>query len=166
MKVLDSGIIKSKSDIYALDIIDFNRLNGCFENTDDAMNTIFSWFNHSAFFTVVEINDYYDAPVFDNFPGWKHAGNHEDNGRYLWNWMNWKHPGIDLRFGDEPDFSGAFPFGGLFWGDIGKISASAFAMTQKGLDENSLWITSKGKKQITIQPLYNINDTLGELLGT
>ena len=138
-------------DILSLDIIDFNRLNGYWDNPAQALDTIFSWFNpelycgyNVATITKVRIPNFNDAPIRTDFPGWSHVGGHEAIAKDYWDWFYWNHPGGNLHLSDSPDFYGNFEDGTMFWGDIGKVSASAFAITQKTMGANDLWISIPG----------------------
>ena len=148
MKIQSRKKITDMLDIVELDIIDFNRLNGVWANPADAMRTIFSWFNpenyhgyNVATITVADIPDFFDAPMRDDFPEWEHLGNHLETATAYWDWFYWRHPKGELILSDSPDFQGVFEDGYRFWGDIGKVSASAFAHTQKQLGANDLWIS-------------------------
>ncbi len=54
MPVVEQKLIESERDIMKLDIIDWNRLNGSWANSFDALQTIASWFAHNAYYTVVK----------------------------------------------------------------------------------------------------------------
>jgi hypothetical protein len=103
MPVEEQGLIESERDIMKLDIIDWNRLNGSWANSFDALQTIASWFVQKAYFTVVK-HDLRFAPNID-WPGWKHAGSHEYLGHLYWNDFYYRQRG-NLVFSDEPGFFG------------------------------------------------------------
>ena len=153
-------------DVLSLDIIDFNRLNGHWSNSADALKTIFSWFDGMAVVTVAELQNYIKAPGRDDWPGWDHVGSHEDVGKSYWNWFWWNHPKGELYFSDAPDFYGKFEDGSRFWGDVGRVSASTFAYTQKMLRKHDLWISllGDGSRQVLIEPLVDINKLFSELV--
>ena len=159
MEIIEQKLITSPLDIIGLDIIDFHRLNGVWTNSRQAIETIFSWFNNLAIFTKIRIHNFNDAPIRDDWPGWDHVGSHSEIGQKYWNWFFWNHPSGKLYFSDSPDFYGEFPEGSRFFGDIGLVSASAFAFTQKQLRAHDLWITisGNGKEQILIEPLIDIS---------
>ena len=165
MEVIRQFTISSAIDLLGLDIIDFNRLNGVWKDPGEAMNTILSWFDGVAIATEVKVHDYFNAPMRDDFPGWKHIGTHEKIGRYYWNWFWWHHENGNLYFSDAPDFYGNLEDGSRFWGDIGKISASAFARTQKQMRDHDIWVTLKGdgSRQVVIEPKINILEKYGEM---
>jgi len=154
MEIISQKLITDPLDIMSAPIIDFNRLNGVWECAADAVRTIFSWFDHMATITIVDIPDFHNAPERDDWPGWDHVGGHPELGRKYWNWFFWRHPRGKLKFSDSPDFYGGFGDGALFWGDIGKVSASAFAMTQKQLRAHDLWVSvlGGGIRQVLIEP--------------
>lgn len=160
MKLLRQFPVRDQLDIVSLDIIDFNRLNGCFRNSAEAITTIFSWFNPHNFsghkiatVTIIEVPDFFNAPQRDDWPGWEHSGRHVEVGRNYWNWFFLGQPKGELHLGDSPDFYGQLPNEHNFWGDIGKVSASTFAMVQKTLGANDLWISllDEGKTQVIIE---------------
>jgi len=145
-------------DVLSLDIIDFNRLNGHWSDSSGALKTIFSWFDGMAVATVAKIHNYLEAPKRDDWPGWDHCGSHSGVGQTYWNWFWWNHPNGELCFDDQPDFFGMFDDGSRFWGDVGKVSASTFAMSQKFLRKNDLWISllGDGSRQVLIESLVDI----------
>ena len=53
MPVVEQKLIESERDIMKLDIIDWNRLNGSWANSFDALQTITSWFVHKAYYTIL-----------------------------------------------------------------------------------------------------------------
>jgi len=149
------------------EIIDFNRLNAVWKNSGDALKTIFSWFDNVATITKVRIPDFHDAPIRDDWPEWKNIGNHPQIGKAYWNWFFLHHERGELNFSDAPDFYGEFEGGGMFWGDIGKVSASTFAMTQKGMSAGDLWISllEDGGLQVVIECHINIVEIAIPLSG-
>jgi len=166
MPVVEQRLIESERDIMKLDIIDWNRLNGSWANSFDALQTIASWFAHKAYYTVVK-HDLRFAPNID-WPRWKHAGSHEYLGHLYWNDFYYRQRG-NLVFSDEPDFHGTLnhPDGGIshFWGDIGKVSAQIFALTQKELGAHDLWISVVDEHtQIIIEPFVNLRDQWASML--
>lgn len=144
-----------------LNIVDLQRPNGFWNSPGDALRTIFSWLDNSATFTIADIHDFDVAPKRDDFPNWSHVGRHQEVGEKLWNWFHWKFPNSLLQLHDSPDFSGRFYDpeiqGGCCWfcGDIGRVSASAFAISISRMNANQLWISvvNGGYRQIIIEPL-------------
>jgi hypothetical protein len=160
--VLSSKLIETPFDILEADILDFNRRNGYFNNSGDALKTIFNLFDRLAVITTLYIPAFQDAPIKDNWSGWEHCGNHTQYGQLYWNWFFQEHPGAQLTFSDSPDFYGVFESGSLFWGDIGQVSASTFAMIQKGMGKHDVWISVKGDGRVhtIIETLVDIPDLL------
>ena len=151
------AIITSIKDILNLHIIDFGRLNGCWENELDAMETIGSWFINKAVVTQMKIKDFHHSPPCDKPFSWQHIGGHVSIGKRYRDWFDWVHPEEELNFGDSPDFWGRIG-DQMFWGDIGKVSASTFALTQKGMGAHDLWISllGDGSHQVIIETQYSI----------
>ena len=166
MEIISQKLITDPFDIIDAGIIDLHRLNGHWKTSGDALRTIFSWFDRKATLTVAHIPTFHDAPERNDWPGWVHVGNHSAYGKLYWNWFFWNHPGGELHFSDSPDFFGNFPKGESFWGDIGIVSASAFALTQKGMRLGDLWISvlDDGTRQVLIEPHYSILETYGEMI--
>lgn len=156
--------ITTPYDILELDIIDFNRLNGVFRDTREALETVFSWFNNTAVVTDAIIDDFFDAPKRIDWPGWDHCGNHPEIGELYWNWFFWKGLGT-IQFSDSPDFHGTIG-DKLFFGDIGKVSASTFALTQKGMGSHDLWISilDNGRRHIIVETQIDISEEVGRLI--
>lgn len=159
MKILEQGTIKDSYDIMKLNIIDWNRLNGSWSNAGEALKTITSWFKGRAQYSIVEY-DLTIAPNRNDWPEWNHIGNHERMGRLYWNTFKGREiEGETLVFSDAPDFYGKMvAFEGCsrkfvdFWGDIGRVSAQAFAITQKSMRAHDIWISLPDEKhQIIIE---------------
>jgi hypothetical protein len=170
MGIIKQKLITSTEDILEANIIDFNRLNGCWDSPVGALQTILSWFRNAATIAYFQIEDFYDAPEREDWPGWKHIGNHPELGRKYWNWFFWKHSNGQLWFSDSPDFGGILPSDdsgrrNWFWGDIGKVSASAFARVQKQMSDGDIWISvlGDGKQHVVIEPHYSISDLWGKI---
>lgn len=159
--IIDQRMIYNSQDVLKLKIIDWNRLNGYWNNPAEALDAITSWFAGNAYYSIIE-HDIRAAPQRDDFPGWKHVGAHEEIGELFWNDFHDRLNG-KLTFSDSPDFYGELygedgKVGNLFWGDIGQVSASAFAHTQKQLSAHDLWISVLSEtRQIIIEPLIDIN---------
>lgn len=170
MEIIDQFLITDPLQLMKLGIIDFHRLNGAWADSEQAIRCIFSWFDHLAVATCIVIPNYHNAPKRNDFPEWKHAGNHPEEGEEYWNWFNWNHEGGELNFSDSPDFWGNFEDGTEFWGDIGKVSASAFAGTQKQMGAHTLWISVlgyygrdyKSSYQVLIEPLVSLRELWGK----
>jgi hypothetical protein len=159
-------LITSEHDIMTLDIINWRGLNGSWRNPGDALRTIASWFINTTHYTITPI-DLEQAPHRDDFPGWKHIGDHPRMGHLYWNWF---HDNLDgeLYFSDSPDFYGTFRNDGgpdaHFYGDIERVSAQAFAITQKRMNFGDIWISVFINKQIIIEPMVDIQERYTELL--
>lgn len=165
MVIRDHGLIRSEQDIMKLNIVDWKRYDP-WPNPQAAMNTIFSWFNHMAHYTVLE-EDMTQCPERNDFPGWEHVGDHEEYGRMYWNWFHYWHGDCgELHFSDSPDFQGVFHYPDKeqwFWGDIGQCSAQALARTQKQMSANDLWISiTAANVQVLIEPSVSIFDLFGQ----
>jgi len=80
---IEHGLIKTESDIFKLNIMDWNRLNGYWCSPSEAVHTIASWFKGHTHYTVMDA-DLREAPDRGDFPGWDHVGDHERQGRLYW----------------------------------------------------------------------------------
>src|SRR5437879_4304313 len=87
---LQHKLIRSENDILDLNIVDWNRLNGYWNSPSGAVHTIASWFINTAHATRIEM-DISKAPIRNDFPGWKHVGDHERIGQLYWNWFHYNH---------------------------------------------------------------------------
>jgi len=167
MEVIEQEFFTSELDIMKLGIIDWNRLNGSWRNPQDALQTISSWFLLGAAYTIIQ-QDLTEFPDRDDWPGWRHAGRHDRLGRLYWNAFYGSDMGT-ITFADEPDFSGTLVFPRYkrhFWGDIGKVSAQCFAMTQKCMRKGDLWISVLDERtQVIIEADYDIAATYEKSLG-
>lgn len=178
MKVIEQEMIDSQEDLVKLGIIDWNRLNGTSLNMAEAMRDISGWLIGSAVYTVAE-SDLTLAPQRDDFPEWGHEGNaHMALARLFWNDFKYHHPTSELILVDEPDFYGTLkseePSPALkedrsfywsdekghahFWGDIGQVSASAFALTViRKMKKGDIWISVLNEKQqVVIEATENL----------
>jgi hypothetical protein len=158
---IEHGLIRSEKDIMRLNIIDWKRHNP-WASPQAAMDTIFSWFNLAAHYTIMD-DDMDKYPARDDFPGWKHVGNHVLYAKSYWNWFQYHHGDYgELTFDDSPDFYGQFNFpDGVkrFWGDIGQCSCGAIARSQKQMDAGDLWISIRESgTQIIIEPTISIRE--------
>lgn len=177
MKLIEQKVITSQYDFVRLGIIDWNRLNGTSPNIAQAMQDISSWFIDTTAYTIIE-HDLSAAPKRDDFPEWHHIGNtHEGLARLFWNDFKYCYPEGELIFSDEPDFYGTMKDSALkvpedrlfyetetmghahFWGDIGQVSASAFALTAiRKMQKGDLWISLLSKnRQVIIEALDDLN---------
>lgn len=167
MKVLDQGFFQSDYDILKLNIIDWNRLNGTWGNPGDAIRTITSWLVGRAGYTVLE-SDLHRYPVRNDWPGWEHPGDHERLGRLYWNCFHASHLG-ELHFSDAPDFYGRIVTQDgeqQIWGDIGKVSAQAFAITQKKMGKHDIWVSVLDDvREVVIESLTDNGEDWVQMLG-
>lgn len=171
-KLIEQGIIRSTDDITRLNFIDFGRLNGHFQNNIlSALRAASTLLVNTTAFTVAQ-TDLRAFPARSDWPGWTHAGNHESLGKLYWNFFFWGFQGRSpqLRFHDEPDFSGSFidDTGVERWiyGDIGQVSASTFIVdTYKSMRGHDLWISVLDEhRQIILEPQIDIVDAYGDKL--
>jgi len=158
---ITSKLIESPLDLLEADIIDIQRCSP-FPNSAKALQACYSGLERAAYLTIIEINDFWDAPEREDWSGWKHSSNHDKIGEQLWNWLWWKCSDIikSLSFGDSPDFLGEFCNGSWFSGDIGKVSPLAFMLTAGGrFRANDLWVSilDDGARQVIIEPVYNVS---------
>lgn len=151
-KLIYETMIESELDLLELDIIDFKRVSH-FRNQRQALEIAAGWLKGIALVTVVEVDDFWDIPDRDDFPGWDHVGHHPKTGKQFWNWFHYHNPGSELYLGDSPDLCGILEGGSLFFGDIGMVSASAFILSVKTLSQNDIWISVSldGTKQTVIE---------------
>lgn len=142
--ILEQGIISSVGDFVRLNIVDWKRHKPC-KSEQQAMDVVSSWFVNRFAYTIAKV-DLFKYPERDDFPGWKHAGNHEEIGQMFWNHFKYCFDG-ELRFHDSPDFSGVIyhrnstPQEYPFYGDIGKVSPMAIRDIIDGLYPYTLWIS-------------------------
>ena len=146
MKMLEQWYVTSLEDVGKLHIIDFNRLNGYWENNPArALKTIGSWLINRTCATYIEC-DLKQFPVHPGFQ-WEHVGNHEPLGQLYWNAFHNMFIG-EIHFQDAPDFSGRIYFEERgskpvhFEGDIGQVSASTFALdVLPTMHKDDIWIS-------------------------
>ncbi len=143
--LLEEGNFSLESDLMALDIIDFDRLNGYWPNPGAAMRTIFSHIKDGrASYSIYQVPDFDSVPSREDFPKWKHTGDHLQLGKRFWNWFLFKFPQYELNLMDSPDFQAIKRTGersDWIWGDFGRVSASAFAWSQKMMRPGHIWIS-------------------------
>lgn len=156
--VVDHGVIRSSGDLARLGIVDWHRYKPYWKSTQQAIESVGSRFVNSFTFMVVEM-DLRAFPKRDDFPGWRHVGNHETYGELYWNHFHYTFEG-DLHFDDTPDFFGTIihkdrnPSEYGFWGDIGQVSPITFLETWRLLAPYTLWISVLNETtQVIIQPL-------------
>lgn len=129
----------------SLDIIDFRRLNGYWSDPGAAMRTIFSHMcDGRASYCVYQVPDFDDAPLRNDFPNWTHVGDHVQLGRRFWNWFHHRFAKYHLNLSDSPDFQAHRIDDSTrhwIWGDFGQVSASAFALSQKQMVPDDMWIS-------------------------
>lgn len=146
-ETLEEGeFIKSPGDLARLNIIDFNRYKTYWKSPSHALDIIASYivgFRYS----IVKIYPY-RCPERSDFPGWKHAGRHEDVGRLFWNFFKYVFDEQSkLYFHDQPDLSGSIynasldPNTRVFHGDIGLVSPITFLDTNKFTFAPHMWIS-------------------------
>lgn len=166
MAIIESKLIESVYDLVDLRIIDWNRLNGYWDNELEAMETIANRFIGRATYSVIEC-DLYKVPYYRDRSElqWTHVGDsHWDLGYLYWNHFLFRDIGT-IRFSDQPDFRGKFSFKdgstAQFWGDIGVVSASTFAHTQRGFRPGDVWISVlDSKTQVVIESHVDLHDLL------
>ena len=165
MTVLNKTQLLHPDDVLTLNLIDFTRLNGYWDNLLQAAETIFSWWD-GAIVTTIKHENYHDAPEREDWPGWEHTGDHPFQGRQYWNWFWHDRPnGCKLVFSDSPDFWGHLDDGSGFWGDIGMPSASAVALTQKSMGAHELFIFVHGPVHYVLETQWSPREAWGSSLG-
>ena len=152
-KILEQKVISSQDDIVKLNIIDFKRCNGLWENNFlKALNAVSPWLIGNVMYTVIQ-EDMRVYPQRNDFPEWEHVGNHKYMAKLYWNMFYAKFDGT-LLFHDAPDFSGLLKFDNgevNFYGDIGQVSVSAFGVdVLPKLNRGDLWISIASEQQHTI----------------
>jgi hypothetical protein len=156
--VLDHGIIRSVGDFVRLGVIDWMRYKPYWRSPQQAMQVVSAPFINKMRFLIAQL-DLYDYPERNDFPGWKHVGNHEELGLLYWNHFHYVFEG-ELHFHDQPDFSGVIihrdgePTEWPFWGDIGQVSPITLLDTSRALLPHTLWISVlDAQTQVVIEPL-------------
>lgn len=160
--ILDHGIIRSVGDFTRLGIVDWTRYKSHWQSPQHAMEIVSSHFTNRMSFLIARLN-LYEYPERDDFPGWEHAGRHEELGRLYWNHFHYVFEG-ELRFHDRPDFSGVIihrdrnPSECLFWGDIGLVSPITILDTVRALRPYTMWISVQdAQTQVILEPLLPAN---------
>jgi hypothetical protein len=164
-RIIEQGTIRTSDDISKLQIINWSRLNGDFDNNPArVMQFITGWLMNKANYTIahVPLRTY---PALATWPGWKQGGRQEELGRLFWN--SFLAAGTaTLTFSDEPDFEGTIltdarpePF--QVYGDIGKVSASTFTFTLARMSEGDLWISVLDEEtQVILELLFDLHDAV------
>src|SRR4051812_43410831 len=101
VQILQQGVCKTSRDVELLNIFDFNRLNGYWQTTSDAIQAMGRLLVDQAIYTVYTA-DLAAAPERDDWPRWKHTGHHAELGRRYWNWFHHHFPNSVLEFSDGP----------------------------------------------------------------
>jgi hypothetical protein len=156
--ILDHGIIRSVGDFVRLGIVDWTRYKPYWKSPQQAMEIVSSHFMKRMGFLVAHL-DLYEYPDRDDFPGWKHAGRHEELGRLYWNHFHAVFSG-KMHFHDQPDFSGVIihkdrsPTDWSFWGDLGQVSPITILDISRALLPHTMWISVLDTQtQVVIEPL-------------
>jgi len=148
------SMIESVDDLVSLNIIDFGRHNGgLFGGPHRAIEAIASLTVGSMVCTVFH-DDLRQYPMRNDFPEWRHVGNHEEIAQLYWNKFCFQFPESTLQFQDAPDFTGVLRVDGYenrFWGDIGQVSSAAFYETLLGISPGDLWISVVGDRQVILE---------------
>ncbi len=160
-RIKQQGIIRTADDFLDLNIINWAGLNGSWRHSGAAMHSVCGWLINTTAYSVVEAA-LHGYPERADWPNWKHPGQHEGLARLYWNAFYARNLG-NLVLADAPDFYGEFDNGDegpvrLFWGDFGKVSAQAFALTLSSLRANDLWISVLDERtQVVLEPLVSLN---------
>jgi hypothetical protein len=169
--IVDHGFIRNAGDFLRLNLVDWARATRShWKSEQDAIDRIAPVFVNRFGYKIVDLD--LDAfPERDDFPGWKHVGNHEEIGRLYWNHFKHDFPDSDLHFHDSPDFSGIirytdqrkdhYPYNEFyFYGDIGKVSPVAILDSMHAAVKNTLWITVVSEqRQIILEPTFDPTPT-------
>jgi hypothetical protein len=167
--VIEQGIISTSNDLCKLQIIDWHRLNGDFENNPArAVQLATNWLTLKATYTIAHI-PLRTYPTRNDWPGWKQGGQQESLGRLFWNAFLATRRGT-LTFSDEPDFAGSYqatsrpePF--QVYGDIGQVAASTFIFTLAHMSEGDLWISVLDEEtQIILELLFDLQNAVATFL--
>ncbi len=140
IEVIEQGEIRSTGDLVRLNIIDWNRFRP-WRDPWQAMERL-SWpLINTSLYQIIH-TPLLAYPERDDFPGWKHVGDHEEIGRLYWNLFYYHFSG-ELHFGDCPDFwgEGHNEDGSTFrfWGDIGRVSPIGFYEALPNLGTCCIW---------------------------
>jgi hypothetical protein len=169
MEIIEQKYITSLRDIGHLNVIDFSRCNRYWEdNLVIALECIGDCLMYRSAYTIVH-EDMRKYPDRDDFPDWEHVGKtHKPLGKLFWNMFHALYKG-DLLFHDMPDFSGTMIFDGPisqvnFMGDIGRVSASTFALeVLHYVHKGDLWISVVSEDtHIVIEFLEDIGMMINE----
>ena len=159
IEVLEQGMIESPIDLLKLDVVDWNRLNGYWRNPGEALERVGSWFVNTTRYAKLHIN-LYSYPERDDFPGWKHRGDHEKMGQLFWNYFHYRFKGT-LAYSDCPDFEGTLTYSNgdeiRCWGDIGKVSPIGLVEAQRQMSAFDLWISVvDAGTQVVLEPFVSL----------
>lgn len=176
--IVDHGIIRDQNDFLKLDIVDWTRYHAHWKNPQACMKRVSAVFINQYAYKIIDLN-LLAYPQRNDFPGWRHVGNHEEMGQLYWNHFHHDFPGSELYFHDSPDFGGVirytdqrkdhypineFPFSG----DIGRVSPIAIIDSMQGRANHCLWISvSSIKRQVILKPFFPatlITTRINELL--
>lgn len=156
--LLEHDVIRSVGDFLRLHLVDWNRYKEYWTSPQHAMDIVSSWFIGAYYYYILEV-DLWAYPQRDDFPGWKHAGDHEEQGQLYWNHFHYLFDG-DLHFGDAPDFSGIIyreqPRKPLrIYGDFGQTSPIVMREATGYLHvPDTLWVSVQdAKRLIVLEPL-------------
>src|SRR5438552_951850 len=106
IEVIEQGRLSSRKKVATLGCFDWSRFNGYWDESSEAIDCVASWLVGRSTYTLLRTN-LCNAPERDDFPGWRHNGNHVEMGKRYWNWFHARYHGT-LHFADQPDFGGTF----------------------------------------------------------
>jgi hypothetical protein len=157
IEIISQGYIETPYDFVRLDLVDWNRAK--VHERQHIMDAISSWFVCTSYYYILKV-DLLAYPERNDFPGWKHAGHHEDMGKLYWNFFHDHFEEGTLKFADSPDFSGSFIMDGKttsVYGDIGHVSPIGMREAIACLKQFDNWVTVVDTQtQIIIQPFMDI----------
>ena len=162
-RVIEHGVIESLDHLVDLDIIDWTRSHNWWHDSGQAIAALAPMFVGRAEYTI--LHPALDAaPLRDDFPAWRHAGDHVRVARLYWNWFHHRYKATayqaHLTLSDMPDFSGSVkcPDGReiRFWGDFGQVSPVCMLLTYRLLRAGDWWISVNEYEQILIEPLVDV----------
>src|SRR5690348_12234864 len=168
MAIIKQGTFKAPEDVWNMQCVDWQRLNGHWRNQVEAANHLASWLVDTCSWSLIE-HDLRSAPDRSDFPVWTHGEQHAELGRLYWNWFHAGYDGM-LIFGDEPDFGGTIRWDDgetvHILGDIGVVAVSTFALCVKQLRAHDLWVSVlDDHTQFVIEPLVSLTDIRAEQWG-
>jgi len=163
--ITEQGWIEESQDLLRLNIIDWSRLNNYWDNPAEAVETIMSWLIAGDTHWAILKHNMEAAPERSDWPGWKHAGLHDQMGKIFWNWFHGAPNRGKIYFHDQPDFHGELYMEEnthRFYGDVGQVSASTFSLTLKLFNANDIWITVLDSQT---QVVLEFGNSLREIWG-